>query len=89
MAKRKKKFDPLKEYTETRKFISPTTGDAVTVVRGMGSVNHKYILPHNMSGKDFRAWQAEMKEVVKKYCNFELKGDVNCPDTEDEIINND
>lgn len=75
--KKEVKFDPFEQITETRKIMSPTTGDCVTVIRGMGMKETKFVLPTNMNGKDFRKWHNEMKELVLKYQNFELKGDIN------------
>lgn len=79
MAKRKSKFNPLKQPTETKKFTSEASGYRVIVVRGMDSVNGKFHLPQYMTGKDFRTWREETKEEVDKWCNFECEGDINEP----------
>lgn len=74
---RKKKFNPLKEYTESKTFVDHKTGYAVKVVRGMDSVNGVFTVPHYMNGKEFRTWRKNTKESVEQYRNFECEGDVN------------
>ncbi len=76
MAK-KKKFNPLKEYTETKKFTDVKTGYVVTVIRGMDSVNGVFKLPDYMNGRDFRKWRENTKREVDAWRNFECAGDVN------------
>lgn len=78
---KKKKFNPLKEYTESKVFIDKETGYAVTVIRGMDSEQHVFNLPLYMTGKDFREWRNNTKEEVEKWRNFECEGDVNYKET--------
>ncbi len=81
---RKKKFNPLKEYTESKAFTSKKSGYAVTVIRGMDSVEGAFNLPQYMNGRDFRKWREDTLEEVEKWRNFECKGDVNYKGGEDD-----
>ena len=74
---RKKKFNPLKEYTESKVFVDHKTGYDVRVIRGMDSVNKVFVVPNYMNGKDFRTWRKNTKTEVELYRNFECEGDVN------------
>ncbi len=74
---RKKKFNPLKEYTESKNFVDQKTGYGVIVIRGMDSVNGVFNVPSYMNGKDFRTWVRNTKVEVDARRNFECEADVN------------
>ena len=66
----KKKFNPLKQPTESKSFVCPETGYNVRVVRGMDSVEQVFYVPHYMTGKDFRKWRDNTKDVVDEWREF-------------------
>ncbi len=79
MAKRKKKFNPLAQPTESRQFMN-SKGYVVTVVRGEDSADGSYHLPRYMTGRDWRLWMDEMRSEVETFLNFKEFGDVNHPE---------
>ncbi len=79
MAKRKKKFNPLAQPTESKEFIN-SKGYVVTCIRGEDAKLRQYHLPQYMNGKDFRNWMTEMNDTVDNWRNFRLEGEPNHPD---------
>ncbi len=79
MAKRKKKFNPLTQPTESKEFMN-SKGWAVTCIRGKDAKNRQFHLPQYMNGKDFREWMIEMGEEVDDWREFRLWGEPNHPD---------
>ena len=84
MAKRKKKFNPLAQPTESKEFMN-SKGWVVTCIRGEDSKLRQYHLPQYMNGKNFRTWMLEMGDEVEAWREFRVLGEPNHPDYEPPV----